>query len=365
MMAPEDIGLRLDAAFRGGAIALVLLTAWRLVFAHRHSIAARFGAAFCAAIAVYIALSSSALHPLVRPWLVPAVLLTNQGSALLWLFATALFDDRFRWRWRMIVPSVAILVLTVVGLLVAAHWRLAAFLLYQAIVIVMLGAVLLLALRSLSIDLVDERRKFALALSVLVPITGLITAAAEIVAVWQPLHWSLSALQTISMFALAFLFAGWVAADGAAIFTVARQALPSASDVPAEFSPADRIELARIRALIAGGALFDHGACVAQLARLAAIPEHRLRRLVNRGMGYRNFRELVNDARIAEARTRLADPACAREQVLTLSWDLGYNSLAPFNRAFRERTGMSPTDYRKSALASAVLQSKPQVSEQN
>jgi len=364
MMSPEEIGLRLDAALRGSAVALVLLTAWRLGHGHRQSVAARFGAVFSLTMAVYFAFSSPALHPLLRPSYGPLVILTNQGSVFFWWFALALFDDAFRWRWRLLAPSLAIFTLSITWLYIIPDQRIAVNLVYQATITVILILVLAQALRSLANDLVDERRRFAITISILIPVTGIITAIAETLGLWQSLHWSLTALQTAAMLLLSALFCNWVMAHGDVIFA-APQAPQTPRDVaPAEFSPADRIELSRVRKLIAEGALFDHGVSVAQLARLAAIPEHRLRRLVNRGMGYRNFRELVNDTRIAAARDRLADPRRAREQVLTLSWDLGYDSLAPFNRAFRERTGMSPTDYRKAKL-NALVGSIPEISAQN
>lgn len=350
MAVATQHALSLDASLRGAAVALALLTAWRLLRWHRHASAARFGAAFSLTMALYIAFTSAALNPLLRPAALPAIVAINQGSALLWLFSQALFDDGFRWRWRFALPSAALLVLTLAGFAVPSPWRIGALLAFHAAAIALLAATLFKAVRSRENDLVVERRRFAVALSLLIPVTGLITSAVEIAGMASGVHWALNALQTASMLALSFLFADWIASHGAAIFGGQPPPRPAA-EIPAGFSAADRIELARLRGLIGGGALFDHGASVAQLARLAAIPEHRLRRLVNRGMGYRNFRELVNDARIDEARKRLADPARAREQVLNLSWDLGYDSLAPFNRAFRDRTGMSPTDYRKSALA--------------
>jgi AraC-like DNA-binding protein len=78
---------------------------------------------------------------------------------------------------------------------------------------------------------------------------------------------------------------------------------------------------------------------------------HLLRRLINKGLGYRNFAAFLNDHRITEARQRLADPKQAREQISAIAFGLGYASLAPFNRAFRELTGVTPTDYRAQALA--------------
>jgi AraC-like DNA-binding protein len=34
-----------------------------------------------------------------------------------------------------------------------------------------------------------------------------------------------------------------------------------------------------------------------------------------------------------------------------LAYDLGYASLGPFNRAFKEVTGQTPTEYRRAVLA--------------
>ena len=44
------------------------------------------------------------------------------------------------------------------------------------------------------------------------------------------------------------------------------------------------------------------------------------------------------------------DPAKVALPVLTIAMDLGYGSLAPFNRAFRDTTGQTPTDWRRAAL---------------
>ena len=57
---------------------------------------------------------------------------------------------------------------------------------------------------------------------------------------------------------------------------------------------------------------------------------------------------------IEEAKRRLADPKMAREQIVSHAFSLGYASLAPFNRAFRERVGISPTEYREQVLSDAV-----------
>jgi len=43
---------------------------------------------------------------------------------------------------------------------------------------------------------------------------------------------------------------------------------------------------------------------------------------------------------------RLSDPACDRRPILTLALEAGFGSIGPFNRAFRERHGVSPSEFR-------------------
>ena len=78
-----------------------------------------------------------------------------------------------------------------------------------------------------------------------------------------------------------------------------------------------------------------------------AIPEYKLRRLINQRLGYRNFNVFLNEHRIAEAKAALADPSQAEVPVITIAMDAGFQSLGPFNRAFKATTGVTPTEYRR------------------
>ena len=98
------------------------------------------------------------------------------------------------------------------------------------------------------------------------------------------------------------------------------------------------------------GLYLSPGLTIGSLANMLELPEHRLRKLINNGMGYRNFAGFLNDYRIDEARRRLASAEFVNRQITTLAFDVGFGSLAPFNRAFRDRTGMSPTEYREKML---------------
>ncbi|MHA7873540.1 MAG: helix-turn-helix domain-containing protein, partial [Hyphococcus sp.] len=63
-----------------------------------------------------------------------------------------------------------------------------------------------------------------------------------------------------------------------------------------------------------------------------------------------NFSAFLNARRIEDAKVMLSDPAMAKKQVLQIALELGYASIAPFNRAFKAATSQTPTEYRKEKL---------------
>jgi AraC-like DNA-binding protein len=86
------------------------------------------------------------------------------------------------------------------------------------------------------------------------------------------------------------------------------------------------------------------------LASLLGTQEHVLRRVVNHGLGFRNFNDFLHTHRLKEAAERLGDPQGRRIPVLTIALEVGYGSIGPFNRAFKERFGVTPTEYRRQSL---------------
>ncbi|MCH9694132.1 MAG: helix-turn-helix domain-containing protein [Gammaproteobacteria bacterium] len=99
-----------------------------------------------------------------------------------------------------------------------------------------------------------------------------------------------------------------------------------------------------------GRAYARTGLTIRQLADELGWPEHQLRSLINTRLGFKNFSTFLNGYRIDEARHRLADPKEARVQILTIALDAGFASLPPFNRAFRDATEMTPSNYRREKL---------------
>ena len=79
------------------------------------------------------------------------------------------------------------------------------------------------------------------------------------------------------------------------------------------------------------------------LAQELAIAEHQLSRIINTGFQM-SFSDLVNNHRVEEAKylLRMSD-----EPVSTIAFDVGFNSLASFNRVFRKVADQTPTGYRQ------------------
>ena len=118
-------------------------------------------------------------------------------------------------------------------------------------------------------------------------------------------------------------------------------------DVPVAPSPAASPGLVRLtRAMTDEFAYRREGLTLADLATSLDLGEAVLRRLINQELGYRNFNDFLHHYRLQEASERLA-----REDlpILSIALECGYGSIGPFNRAFRQRFGMTPTEYRAAA----------------
>jgi AraC-like DNA-binding protein len=62
-----------------------------------------------------------------------------------------------------------------------------------------------------------------------------------------------------------------------------------------------------------------------------------------------NFNAFLNHYRIEDARAALADPGKKDAPILTIAMDAGFQSIGPFNRAFKADTGLTPSEFRRTA----------------
>jgi AraC-like DNA-binding protein len=118
--------------------------------------------------------------------------------------------------------------------------------------------------------------------------------------------------------------------------------------------------LKRLEQLVTKERIFrQEGLTIGALSSRLAVPEERLRRAINEGLGYRNFNAFINHYRLEDAKTALSDPSQHDVPVVTIAMDAGIRSLGPFNRAFKTDTGMTPTEYRRMARSALSTDASP------
>lgn len=85
---------------------------------------------------------------------------------------------------------------------------------------------------------------------------------------------------------------------------------------------------------------------VADLARELQEPDYKISRCIVGAMGFANFNRLANFYRINCAKRILSDPSFDDQSILLIGMDCGFGSIGPFNRAFKEATGLTPRAFR-------------------
>ena len=293
------------------------------------------------------------------------------GSVVFWLWARAAFDDDFalrRWHGALLAAIVGLQLFDAGW---AVKWPAFALAIERTLPLVYLGLALLAAVQTLltwRADLVAERRRLRL-----VVLIG--TSAYIAIAVFPSFSPAPSApasgssvASLASIFGLCALvsFCGWKllrAADtqeGPGLLQTTADILGSAQPVAAEGEdkPA-AIDLALLRRLehlmTVERAYRREGLTIGSLSAELGVPEYRLRQLINEGLGHRNFNAFLNRYRIEEAKAALADPEQKEVPVLTIALDAGFQSIGPFNRAFKADTDATPTEFRRAALANHPL----------
>jgi AraC-like DNA-binding protein len=108
-------------------------------------------------------------------------------------------------------------------------------------------------------------------------------------------------------------------------------------------TPAEQGLADRIRTLMEVDKMYQEPAFSrADLARELATSEGVLSRVINAAFG-KSFPQMLNEFRVNDAKTLLQNPGIP---IQTVAAESGFNSLASFNRVFREMTGETPSSFR-------------------
>jgi len=351
----------LDLGLRGAVVGLFLVVCavllLRYTMVHR---GASLGAAMGVAGAAY-AISTAPFFPTWSfGWSSPFVALGMRSPVILWLWARMIFDERFALRaWHA-----AIWVL-MAGLGVATYngWPL-----WPAVAAncgrLLAAASIAFALLALAQTargwpkaFTTVRGRLLVALLIGISTQILLSAGAGLAGI-PSRSISLTAACGLAAFALLSIWmmlfdpperepAG--AAAAAASGESRRTPEPLVRAGP---SALERASLNRLEHLMTVERSYrQEGLTIGLLAARLGMPEYRLRTLINDGLGHRNFNAFLNRYRLNEAKAALADPGQADVPVLTIALDAGFQSLAPFNRALKADTGLTPTEFRRRAIA--------------
>lgn len=337
----------LELLLRGMAIGGMLAAGLVMLRGGRANAARVTGALFCVATCGFVINTSPSLVEAVGPLSHIAWLFSAGGTAYFWLFGTTLFSDA-RLTPIHAAPALLMTGIVIAGRLLPPGADIGTAVVHNILEVLLVAHVLTAIWRRRPDDLVDTRRAMRGPFMAAVGAFCLVLSGFDVA-------WSLGFrdpwIKETQAFALAVMaLAGCWAFCRAQeeLFNTPAPIRRGATTNSPEFSAADRAALDRLKALVDGdGAVWRQpGLTVGATARQVGVPEYRLRQLINRGLGYRNFSDFLNARRIEMAKVELRDPARARTQISTLAFDLGYASLGPFNRAFREATGFTPRAWR-------------------
>ena len=329
--------------FSLGCIALIFLIVARDFW--QHSVAKAFLA---------MLLSASAL--LVRPHLDPeyrtvASDIMTMLPALFWLVCQLAFASRPRMRsvwavlalYSFIAPALTRNLGSHIepsGMITLVGWRIPQFCEY---IVILNGLWVIVA--SWRDDLIDSRRKLRAAMLVVLGSTGL----------WVTISLNTGAGDSLSIYlavAICSFMVGFLLLQGREGVLLGMQA-PESNAVSVE-TP-DTIEIKQKNELkkhvVALKKVMDdekfyrtEKLTLSMLATEIGLPEYKTRALINQTFNYRNFNDYVNQLRIEEASDRLtAEP---ETPIQNIALDIGYRTLSSFNRAFKEITDQTPTEFR-------------------
>lgn len=348
--------LLLDLSLRASAVTIIMMAFCLSLLQARHLIQGRISAVMCLSLAALI------LHTLPPKISLPAginiIAWWLHGPALIffWWFGLSLFDDDFRLRWYHWAVVGADYLLEIALPLVETHGTIEAFYVVfgfgQILNMSIMMHLFISALAGRKDDLVSTRRAsrlFFILTAVLITLVLMNSEAIHYISIGkeEEVGW-LSLLRAGLVLPISLLaFATFIRTE---IDLTLLSAHPSPA-VDRDISPRDQALYGKLLHLIEREKIYlEPGLSIGRLAKRMHVPEHQLRALINRRLGYRNFTTFLNNYRLAEAKSALADPEKARTSILRIANSAGYASLATFNRAFKSSEDITPREYRLAAL---------------
>jgi AraC-like DNA-binding protein len=335
----------LDLALRGGASLLQLFLAALLLREHGTNVAARLGAAFAIGAAAFVLASTPGFAGNSAWWRPPVIAVATGNSVVFWLFARAMFDDRFALRWWHALLWGVLAVVGFWNCFGLSLYPIAARSIGAALELTALAFAVLAIAQSLATwrnDLVEGRRRLR---GLIVGAGAGYTVVNAVARLAFPQESALALPGLINATALCAItvIIAWylIGESGRELFSAPRLIARPLESLDAS------VVVAIERVMNDAQAYREPNLTVGALATKLGLAEYKLRRAINQGMGYRNFNAFLNHYRLHHAKAALADAAKSRSSVLDIAMEAGFQSLGPFNRSFKSDTGLTPTEFRR------------------
>jgi len=346
--------LLLEALFRFGSIGLLSAIGILILRDGRHIFALRMALPLIVTMTCLFLTTGSENLRINGVAAIPLRLIDMLSFIFVWWFGLALFDDDFSLglrEWVVAGLFAAVVAPTRLANLgfeipVAEHMAIAGFICTLAL----MGHLVYHAVKGRGEDLIESRRKLRVGFAIAIALIVVTSTVTERVA------YAVNADPNVSLFftyTITFLLGIWSVLwlTRLNLEALAIQVIPEQLSVVAAIDPRDADTHKRLVHIMEEKREFaQHGLTIGKLASQLDIPEHQLRSLINRSMGYRNFSAFLNHYRLQDVKLALADPNNSRLPILSMALNAGFSSLAPFNKAFKSSFHMTPTDFRNQCL---------------
>ncbi|MFZ3003432.1 MAG: helix-turn-helix domain-containing protein [Undibacterium umbellatum] len=363
-MSALDPLILLDAGLRGTLLALLLLLSAILGRDRPQLLVVRSGIALCLGLAVQVISATPWFEAMVpRLWQAPLVAMSVANAVLFWVFVQALFDDDYVLQLWHALAWFGVAALSALNCaVVAGSASIIAPLtmgVQRAIPLIFAILAALAAARNWRTDLVEQRRRLRAfiviagsAYSILLLIARLSAPQGRLIG-GTAMADVLVLLLIIAVVTYRMLKLGHLDLFPLPVVASQKQPVPLGNPLPVTVPDAgeDKLLIALQKLMQDERYYRSEDLTLASLASKMQIPEYRLRKLINQQLGYRNFNAYINAFRLGEVRAALVDPAQRDLPILTIALTSGFQSIGPFNRAFKAATGLTPTEYRKENMA--------------
>jgi AraC-like DNA-binding protein len=357
--------MSIDLGIRGAVVGLSLLIAGLALRDHLASTAARLAAALFIGTAASVIWSAPTMQRPFPWWSLFLLALASGNLVVFWLWARAVFDDDFvlrRWHGALWAAIVGLQLFVVVWIVRLPALGLA---IDQALSLTYLGLAVLAAAQTVTTwraDLVAGRRRLRIIVLIGASAYSIVNAFLHFPPAPRATDFSIASVANVFGLCVLVGLSGWYLLQAASMQEDSGFLLTT-GDIPGNARPAaleeeqkpPAIEPALLRRLehlmTVERAYRREGLTIGSLSAELGVPEYRLRQVINEGLGHRNFNAFLNRYRIEETKAALADHEQKEVPVLTIAMDAGFQSIGPFNRAFKAATHLTPTEFRRLALA--------------